>query len=323
VPPADAAPPPTDGTVPPADAAPPLTDGTVPPTDGTVLPADAAPPPTDGTVPPADAAPRSTDGAPPSTDATPPPADGGVAAPPEPPGTNSPSSAGPGVGHGGLDIAANAGFAGTLFYNHRHVAGEPSVSGMILVAPTGTHGSGVPPDDTVVTINGVPLVHANLAASARYFIVDPAGQQPVLGSDGFLHVSAASASTDASRDLNLACPFALAATLTPRPGALPEGTGQIQLAWPAGSLPVQARDYSAFGLMAPSVTLRGFELATQVLSFISNSQPVAPDATGAIVPLRATTASGYAVDVSFPGIFFVDGETAGVCGRIQPFVYSK
>jgi hypothetical protein len=240
---------------------------------------------------------------------------------PEPPGTASPSSAGPGVGHGGLDIAANVGFAGTLFYNHRHAPGEPSVSGMILVAPTGSHGSGAPPDDTVVTINDVPLVHA--AVSARYFVVDPAGQQPLITTDGFLHISAASTATGASRALNLACPFALAVKLTPRPGALPAGTGDIQLAWPAGALPVQARDYSAFGLTAPTVTLWGFDLASQARSFVSNSQPLAADATGAVVPLRPTTATGYAVDLAYPGIFFVDGETAGVCGRVQRFVYSK
>ena len=199
------------------------------------------------------------------------------------------------------------------------------MKGMILVAPTGTHGSGAPPDDTVVTINGVPLVHApgDPSFSARYFVVDPAGQQPLIAADGFLHISAASSATGASRALNLACPFALAATLTPPPGALAPGTDQIQLAWPAGALPVQSRDYSAFGLTAATVTLRGFELATQVLSFVSNSQPLAADATGAIVPLGITTASGYAVDVAFPGIFFVDGETGGVCGRVQRFVYSK
>jgi hypothetical protein len=229
------------------------------------------------------------------------------------------------VGHGGLDIAANAGFAGTLLYNHRHAPGEPSVRGMILVAPTGTHGSGAPPDDTVVTINGVPLVHAspNPGVSARYFVVDPVGQQPLIASDGFLHISAASPATGASRALDLACPFALAVTLTPGPGPLAAGIGQIQLSWPAGALPVQARDYSAFGLAPATVTLWGFEPASQALSFVSNSQPLAADAIGAIVPLGTTTASGYAVDVAFPGVFFVDGETAGVCGRVQRFVYSK
>jgi hypothetical protein len=243
----------------------------------------------------------------------------------EPPGTNLPSSASPlGGGGGGLDIGANFGPGGALFFNDRPALGEPSISGLVVVIQAATQGA-PPPADTVVTLNGVQLVHAVLggAVSPMYFTVDPAGTQPTIAPDGFLHLNASSASTGASRTLNLACPDAVAATLTPAPGASLSGAPSVKLSWPSGSLPVQARDFTAFGLVGPSASLHGFDGATGSMSSIANPQLLAPDSGGATLAVGATTASGYAVELRYPGVFFLDGETGGACGRTQRFIYVK
>jgi hypothetical protein len=248
-----------------------------------------------------------------------PPPDGGTTTITEPPGTTEPSGAT--ARGGGLEIGANAGPGGALFINDLPLAGEPTISGRIQVAPVGTAG-GPPPGDTLVTLNGVTLVR-QIVGNTTYFTVDPGGPQPTIGADGFLHINASSASTGTSRALNLACPFAIAATLTPAPGASLSGVSSVDLAWPSGSIPVQGRDFSAFGLEPPSVSIHGFDSATRAMTFIANPQLLAVDSTGAAVPVAATSASGYAIELRYPGVFFLDGETGGACGRTQRFIYVK
>jgi hypothetical protein len=41
------------------------------------------------------------------------------------------------------------------------------------------------------------------------------------------------------------------------------------------------------------------------------------------VAVAAAAASAYAVELRYPGVFFVDGETGGACGRTQRFIYAK
>jgi hypothetical protein len=242
--------------------------------------------------------------------------------PVQPPGAAGPSNAT--ARGGGLDIGANAGTGGALFFNDTPAAGQPVISGLVLVALVGTQGA-APPPDTVVTLNGVALVHAVLggAVSPRHFTVDPAGPQPTIGADGFLHLVASSATGGLSRELNLACPPAIAVTLAPPPTSGLAGVSSVRLDWPAGSLPVQGRDFSAFGLNPPQASLEGLDPATGALSFIANPTLLAPDAVGATLAVAATAAPAYAVELRYPGVFFLDGETGGACGRTQRFPFSK
>ncbi len=112
-------------------------------------------------------------------------------------------------------------------------------------------------------------------------------------------------------------------TLTPAPGASLSGVSGVSLSWATGSLPVQGRDFSAFNLDLPSVSLHGFDSATHAMSFIASPQPLAVTSVSATVPVGATSASGYAVELRYPGVFFLDGETGGACGRTQRFIYAK
>jgi hypothetical protein len=249
------------------------------------------------------------------TPVTPPP----VGPPPaaQPPGTTDPSSSG---GSKTFQIGANAGPGGTLYFNDLPTAGEPAISGLVLVQQN----LGPPPADTVVTLNGVTLVHAVLggAPSSSYFTVDPSGPQPTIGGDGFLHLSATSASAGAGRQLNLACPPPAVVTATPAPGSSLSGIATVTLAWTA-PLPVNPNTAFGFGLVPASASLLGLDVATLAISGSVASLPLGPAALEASLPVGATGASGYVAELRYPGIFFLDGETGGACGRTHRFTYHK
>lgn len=245
------------------------------------------------------------------------PPDGGAGVT-QPPGTTQPSSSG---GSASLQVGANAGPGGALFYNDHPALGEARVSGLVVVRKS----DGSPtPADTVVTLNGVDLVHAVLGGtpSPNHFTVDPAGAQPTISADGFLYLTVSSASAGLTRTLALACPAAVALTLTPSPGSSLAGVSSVGLDW-TPALPVQGRDFSAFGLAPPSASLHGFDPATGEMSFVGSPVLVAPGALSATVPVAATAAPAYAVELRYPGVFFLDGETGGACGRTQRLLYSK
>jgi hypothetical protein len=220
-------------------------------------------------------------------------------------------------GKGGLDIGTQNAVDGALFFNDQPLAGETAISGVVTVIQGGTQGA-APLSDTVVTLNGVPLVNSS---PARY-TVNPASQ-PTIGADGFLHITASSVLMGVTRQLNLFCPPAFAVTPTPAPGSILAVGSSVKLDWASGSLPIQGRDFTAFGLTPPSVSLKGFNAATSSVTFLANPQPLAADAVGATVTTVTTTASGYLVELRYPGVYFVDGETGGACARTQRFVYVK
>jgi hypothetical protein len=235
----------------------------------------------------------------------------------QPPGTTDPSSSG---GSATLEIGANAGPGGTLYFNDRPALGEPTISGLVLVQQN----HGPPPADTVVTLNGATLVHAVLGGvpSQSYFTVDPFEAQPTIAPDGFLHLAASSASAGATRLLHLACPFAAAVTPTPADGSSLAGASTVRLDWTA-SLPVNPSTAFGFGLVPASASLRGWDAATRALSGTVSTLPLGPTALEAVLSVAPTGASGYVAELRYPGIFFLDGETGGACGRTQRFVYTK
>jgi hypothetical protein len=133
-------------------------------------PAPSAP----GATPPAPTPPATTPPAPVAPAAN--PAGSGTAPADGPPGTNGFSDV---TGDSALQVGAGS---GVEFIDHPAL-GEPSVKGLILVNASGVRQTPTaPPADTVVSLNGVPLVRAvvNGATSERFFTVDPAGPQPAI-----------------------------------------------------------------------------------------------------------------------------------------------
>jgi hypothetical protein len=269
----------------------------------------APPPATSGGSPPPAGAPAVN---PPAPD----PAASGTAPAGGPPGTNGPSSL---SGNSALQVGAGSG----LTFVDRPTRGEPSVKGLVLV-----NGSGVrqaptaPPPDTVVTLNGVALVHAVVgrAASDRFFEVDPAGPQPTIAQDGYLHVTASSASLGASRTLSLACPFDLALTTTPAPGASLAGASALALAW-TDDLPQQPLGTLLPASGAPAATLYPYDAATGALGAALLTVSVDQRAHAATVPVRPAP-GGWLLELRYPALVFLDGVTGGYCGRTKRVAFS-
>ncbi|HEX7624746.1 MAG TPA: hypothetical protein VF400_14310 [Anaeromyxobacteraceae bacterium] len=234
-----------------------------------------------------------------------------------PPGTTAFSG---NSGDAGLQVAAGSG----LTYIDNPVAGEPSIVGQVLVSD---FRQGLPllppPADTTVTLNGVRLVHAvvNGVASDRFFTVDPAGPQPTIASDGFLHITASSASASLTRTLFLACPFFVPVTSTPPAGSALAAGATLQLAW-TDPLPQQPLGFSEPGFSGPAATLAPYDpaLDRQTGPFIGPS--MLPTAHHASIQVSAPSATGYLAELRYPGIFFIDGQTGGFCGRTTRLVFS-
>jgi hypothetical protein len=249
-----------------------------------------------------------------------PPAGGAVVPADGPPGTNGFSDV---TGSSALQVGAGSGLT---FVDHP-AAGEPSIQGLVLVNAAGVKKTPTPPPaDTVVTINGVPLVRAvvNGATSDRFFTVDPAGPQPTIAADGYLHVTASSASLGGasgpvSRTLNLACPFDVALTVSPAPGASLGGASSLGLAW-SDALPHQPPG-TVLPSGGPAATLYAYDAATHALGAPLLTVPFDQAAHAVSVPVRPTQ-GGYLAELRWPAVAFLDAVTGGFCSRTKRVVYA-
>jgi len=208
-------------------------------------------------------------------------------------------------GGGNLQIATTSG----LFVIDHPASGEPSVVGMVLVMA----GHAYPPADTIVTINGVRLSGPIPGLAPRYWQVDPAGPQPVVGADGFLHLSATSSA--GSRALDLPCPPIVAVTTDPAAGASLAGLTTLTQSW-TDALPAYASTEAAFGIAPPNATVRGYSAETNALGQVTGFQYAVATAPGSItLGVSATPSSGFLSELRYPGAYLLDGNSGGACGR--------
>jgi len=141
---------------------------------------------------------------------------------------------GGGGGGGKLQIATRG-----LFVVDQPRLGEANITGYLIAQLAGGGGT---PADTVVTLNGVRLVPMP-GTVAGYFIVDPAGPQPALGPDGFLHLVASSVSANNTRQLNLPCSQPVVETTDP--------VASTTTRWPPGT----PRRYESYVYSNPSLPM--------------------------------------------------------------------
>jgi hypothetical protein len=203
------------------------------------------------------------------------------------------------------------------------VAGEPSVGGLVVVTLTAISTNGfVPPADTVVTMNGVPLLR-DPTLSGAYWRLDPSGPQPVAGSGGEL-VLVARATVDGKpieRTLVLPCPSDVAVTTTPAPGApLAPGT-TLHLASAADltlnpGVPAMANTY-------PTATLYGFDPAARTLSAALPARNLGPGPLAVDLTAPESAAPAWLLDLRWPGPWQLDGETGGFCGLAKRFTWTR
>lgn len=238
-----------------------------------------------------------------------------------PPPSGPPGAAGlvSNFGSSKLQIAAGDG----LWFIDAPAAGESTIGGLVMVSDGRTNPPLAPaPPDTVVTLNGVTLARAlvNGAPSDQFFTVDPAGPQPTIGDDGYLHLTATSASLGATRTLNLPCPFPVGVGSSPGAGSSLSGAASVTLDW-AAPLPTAQPLGPAF----PTVSLLALDPASGAVAAVVDARPVSQGALQATLTVHPRPAgSAYVAEARYPhdGIFFFDGNTGGYCGRTTRIAFA-
>jgi hypothetical protein len=240
---------------------------------------------------------------------------------PPPPGTPAPAVAvadpppAGGSGSNRLQVGADPLLG---LYLVDPVPGEPTVQGLVVV----NLDKGPLPAGATVTLNGVALLR-DPALNGNYWRVDPAGPQPVVGSGGriVLIASAVSAGRPVERTLVLPCPEDVAVGSTPGVGApLVPGTpvhltSGVDLTLNVGIAPLTG--------VYPRAMLHGYDPATRAISPSGAPLNLAPGPISVDVPVVATSAAGWLMELRWPGHWVIDGETGGFCGLAKRWAYSK
>lgn len=208
--------------------------------------------------------------------------------------------------------------ANNLFFNPSPAQGEVSLSGFVVVTfgPIST-GSFIPPNDTVVTANGVALMR-DPALNGAFYRVDPAGPQPQV-TNGQLTLSASSASAGVSRLLVLPCAGDETITASPGAGSSLGAVSSLGLSWNASltshTITIPAPEFA-------SAALYGYDPAANALGHAVALIPVV-GTLGTTLPVAATDSPAYAAVVSWPGQYRLDGQSGGQCGRTKRLVFAK
>ena len=199
--------------------------------------------------------------------------------------------------------------------------GEASMTGYVLAAFAGSYFT---PADTVVTVNGVQLIHPPIPGiQPMFFIVDPNGPQPAVGVDGMLHISASSASTKSTRTLNLPCPARAVVTTSPAAGASLAGAGALDMAWSPLPQNVSLFITGSFSMDPAAARLFGYDLAAGTLGEFVGGADLGQASVDASIPVQPTTSTGYVAELRYPGVYFLDGNSGGYCGRAQRYTYTQ
>ncbi|HET7787854.1 MAG TPA: PKD domain-containing protein [Myxococcales bacterium] len=246
---------------------------------------------------------------------------------PPPPGTPPPASPNPsplpvgGNGSHRFEVGAALGL-----YLQDPAAGEPTVSGFVVVNLAAA-GGGLPgnaPADTVVTLNGVALLRdPNL--NGNFFRLDPAGPQPSIGWGGQMVLVATG--TDPKdgktiqRQLVMDCPRDIQVSSVPPIGSVITGTPSLHITSPSDitfnvGIPLMASIF-------PTVQLFGYDRASRTLAPSGAAINIAPGPLDVTVPVTPTAADAYLLDLRWPGVFVLDGQTGGFCGLAKRWSYAK
>lgn len=227
------------------------------------------------------------------------------------PGGGGGSAGGGGGGGGGMQIMTQQG----MFLVDLAQPGEAAVGGFVLAALAGTLAT---PADTVVTINGVRLVHATGLAAA-WFTVDPNGPQPAIAADNIMHIVASSVSANQKKQLDLQCPARVIVATSPAVGHSLTGAATLDMAWTV--LPQNVTLATAGNFVPPPTAgLFPYDLASGTISGAGELNFLNQTSTVTSLPVMPT-ASGYMAELRFPGIYHFDGNSGGFCGRAQRYAY--
>jgi hypothetical protein len=190
--------------------------------------------------------------------------------------------------------------------------GEPLFQGDMEVVVDG----GPPPRDTVVYLNGAPLVRDTREDDgSRFWHLDPAAAPPTGAADGTVTITVEAG--DLAGAITLPCPADVAVTTSAPAGTpLVAGSGLL-LSW-ASSLSVNP--VATFA----STSLRAFDVGTATaLPGVLAHQLVMGTALSASLPVSETSASGYVAELRWHGPFQREGGGDGFCGRVKRLFFRR
>jgi hypothetical protein len=233
---------------------------------------------------------------------------------------------GAGGGGGGGGGGINFQTPGGLYLVDNPSPGEASVAGYVL--PFGPSGSAIVPDN--VTINGVPLVHS--PTDVRWY-VDPAGPQPVIGSNLAMTIRVSSGGS--AKSFTFSCAARVAFATTPAAGASLAGVDSVRATWT--KLPQNATNNAFFPqLDRPHLILYPYDAASNTattpiaetsLTSYAGLFGISQTDLGATVATLPATSTGFGLELKFAGLLAadpaaLDGLTIASCGRKERLVFT-
>ena len=198
---------------------------------------------------------------------------------------------------------------------------------MIVTLGSPASGTGfLPPADTVVTMNGVPLLRDPPPINGTFFHLDPAGPQPRIGTGGQMVIVATGTDPQNGktirRQLVMDCPPDITVSSTPGIGLSLTGAASVIVTSPSN---ITFNDVSVpiAGSIFPQATLFGYDRLSR--TFLPSGSPhnIGPGPLTTTVPVAATTGDAYLLDLRWPGTWVIDGQTGGFCGLAKRWTYAK
>ena len=108
---------------------------------------------------------------------------------------------------------------------------------------------------------------------------------------------------------------------TPDIGSVITGTPSLHITSPSDiTLNVGIPELSS---IFPQVQLFGYDRATRTLAPSGTAKIIAPGPLDVTVPVTATAADAYLLDLRWPGTWIIDGQTGGFCGLAKRWTYAK
>ena len=247
---------------------------------------------------------------------------------PAPPGTPPPADPNPtplpagGNGSHRFEVGAANGL-----YLQDPTPGEPTVRGFVVVTlGSPASGSGfLPPADTIVTMNGVPLLR-DPALNGTFFRLDAAGPQPRIGTGGQMVIVATGTDPQdgkpIQRQLVMDCPADIAVSSTPAIGSSLTGAGSLTITSPSN---ITFNDVTVpiAGAIFPQATLFGYDRATRNIVASGGPHNIGPGPLTTTVPVTPTAGDAYLLDLRWPGTWVLDGQTGGFCGLAKRWTYAR
>jgi hypothetical protein len=117
------------------------------------------------------------------------------------------------------------------------------------------------------------------------------------------------------------CPKDISVSSTPTIGASLGGSSAVQITSPSDitfnvGVPIVASIF-------PQATLFGYDRATRTLAPSGSPHNIGAGPLDVTVPVLPTTADAYLLDLRWPGVFVLDGQTGGFCGLAKRWTYAK